>query len=399
MEWGQVKFADRQPETAEYECSACGAMWGEGGLREANRGGKYVAEREFRGIASFRLNALANPWKTMEELVREWVDAVEILESRGDISRVRTFVMNRKAEPWSDRRTRLDAEEVYRTCRVRYPKTHAPEGVVAVVMVVDTQDDRLEYELAGFGVQEVGEDDLKSLRALGDGDIERGAAQRLAIRRWGLGYGVIHGDPSCGPDKGVWQELNEIYSRKIELGDDVQILPQLMLVDSGGHQTAAVRDFVAGRGPGGSKENIFPIKGATKREDGIFRKSLSREQWEKFGNDLYLIGTYAAKEVLHRFIGASRHQPAKTRFYSWPTGDVLGYDLGYFQGLCSEQKVMRQTRTGHLVPEYQVADGLRNEPWDLCVYALAGVHILGGIEYLKRRRAQVVELKKSRRKG
>lgn len=379
LDWYKVKYAKSDPSSARYECAHCEEMWDEGLLREANRNGSYVAQKEFSGIASFTMNALANPFVTMERLAREYIEANRIASDVADISRVRTFTQERRAVPFADKNRRLDAVDVQVGTAVNYPsRDFIPEEVVAATMAVDVQDDRLEWEIAGWAVAEVAEDDLKSLKSLGDlNSVGSSQGKRYAIRRYGLGYGKLPGDPTA---RGVWEELTLIYNTPLYLNARLALKPSIMFVDSGGHCTDAVRDYVAGRGRG--VDEIYPVKGATKSDDAIFRISQSRDMLEKYANQLVLIGSFAAKEVVYRLLSTSRHQKAPSKFYSYPRDESRGYDLGYFEGLTSEEKILHRNSDGHVKPKWVVMQGRNNEPLDLAVYNLAAIGFLGGPNYL-----------------
>ena len=387
LEWERVHFLPRDPESARYECSGCGVLWHDDDLLQANRAGEYIASAEFKGIASFTLNALASPLISMSHLAREWIDAIEHLEATGEISKVKTFTRSRMAKPWADRTRRLDADEIMRTTAVNYPAEYAPPGVLAITMAVDVQDDRLEVELAGWGIADIADDDLKLIRAVGEAPAETPGETRHALRRWGLGYHTFIGDPSA-PE--IWRKMHALYKTQIRINKDLALDPNILLIDSGGHYTDRVRDFVAGRGHG--RENIFPVKGASQNDAAIVRVSKSRDMLDKYQNSLYLLGTFSIKEIVYRHLSASRHMTSKTKLYNYPRHGKLGYEQPYFEGLTSEEKINRRNRDGQVRAAWVCAEGRNNEPLDLACYNYAAIRILGGAEYLARRR-EIIDLK------
>lgn len=382
LDWRRVQFHPREPDSARYECAGCGALWDDDDLLAANRAGHYVAAADFHGVASFALNALANPMLSLAHLAREWIDAYEHMETTGDLLKLKTFTRSRMALPWKDDNRRLDATEIQRTCAIRYPPDCAPSGVLAAVLAVDTQDDRLEAEVVGWGLAPVEHDDLKMRRALRDAPPDASTATRWTLRRYGLGYHVFVGDPSA---PAIWNQLNALYDTPIPLTPDgrVAIKPSVMFVDSGGHYTDRVRDFVAGRGVG--RENIFPVKGANTNDAPLVRASRSRDMLERYQNSLIFIGTFGAKEIVYRHLAASRHMPARTKLYNYPRGGLLGYTDRYFDGLTSEEKINRRDRNGQVRAAWVCADGRANEPLDLATYSYAAIRHLGGVDYLLRR--------------
>lgn len=385
LEWERVHFHPRDPDSARYECAGCGALWDDDELLRANRAGEFVAAQPFAGIASFALNALANPMLSLSHLAREWIDAYQHMEHTGDLLKIKTFTRSRMALPWKDKDRRLDAAEIQRTTAVKYPPGgRAPDGVLAAVLAVDTQDDRLEAEVSGWALAPIGHDDLKMRRALRDTDPPAASDEpRWTLKRFGLGYHVLVGDPSAPQ---IWAQLNELYNTPIRLTDGakpVAIRPSVMFVDSGGHYTDRVRDFVAGRGPG--RENIFPVKGANTNDAPLVRATRSRDMLERYANTLIFIGTFGAKEIVYRHLAASRHLPSKTKLYNYPRGGGLNYTDRYFDGLTAEEKINRRDRNGQVRAAWVCADGKANEPLDLAVYGYAAIRHLGGVDYLLRR--------------
>ena len=110
------------------------------------------------------------------------------------------------------------------------PYTDAPAGVAVITAGIDTQDDRIELELVGWG--------------LGD-------------ESWSIAYEVIYGDPAGAT---LWQELDELLRQKIRHESGRMHDPPL-------HP----RRRAEGLGPAGLRRRCRPLR-RTERGRNIFRK-------------------------------------------------------------------------------------------------------------------------------
>ncbi len=86
-----------------------------------------------------------------------------------------------------------------------------PNGVIVLTCGVDTQDDRLEYEVVGYG--RFGES-------------------------WGIKKGVIMGRPDSDA---VWQQLDDVIDHRYAFSNGVTLKISLTFMDEGGHFTQEVR--------------------------------------------------------------------------------------------------------------------------------------------------------------
>ena len=109
--------------------------------------GKYIARNERaleKGVRSFHLNAFVSPWAGWKRIMRFY------LEAKGIPEREQTFTNIRLGECWKQDMTRLTtAEEIY--ARREEYSAEVPSGVLVLTMGVDTQDNRLEFEIIGWG--------------------------------------------------------------------------------------------------------------------------------------------------------------------------------------------------------------------------------------------------------
>lgn len=111
--------------------------------------------------------------------------------------------------PWEDRGD-LENEDKILSRREEY-KAELPDGVLLLTCGVDTQDDRLEYEVVGH-------------RQLGE--------------RWGIRKGIIMGRPDSDD---TWSQLDDIIGHVYRFENGIGLHISLTFVDEGGHFTQEVR--------------------------------------------------------------------------------------------------------------------------------------------------------------
>lgn len=233
--------------------------------------------------------------------------------------------------------------EDYGTCEDGTP-VELPEGVLVLTCGVDTQDDRLEYEVVGWG--HYGES-------------------------WGIKKGVIMGDPN---DDEVWLRLDDVIDHvyKFESGRGLTI--SLTFVDSGGHKTQSVYKQCRAR----LGKRVFAIKG--KGGDGEpYTRPPSKVKITVNGRAigetwLYTIGVDSGKaDILKGSLLALEPGPKYCHFNRDPEA---GYDYRYFTGLMSE--VQEETlERGRKRTVWKVLKGHeRNEPLDCRNYAMAALRVL-----------------------
>ncbi len=318
-------------ESVNWICPDCGFSFTEQQLKRAKA--KYVAQNPDaikNGIRSFWLNAFSSPWLGWAEIMREW------LEAKGDPNRERVIVNTRFGEPYALNDMTADAAPLMRR-REQYGAT-LPDGVLLLTASVDVQDNRLEYEVCGWGFGE---------------------------ECWGIVKGMILNRPDT-PE--AWQELDTILDREYKFADGKGIKVHRTFIDSGGHYTGQVYQYcINHRGQG-----RFAVKGYSNRPGIPLVYKLGKETG--YTEPLIILGVDDGKQqVFNRlFI----EEPGDSYFHFGLDGDKdfpsRGYNEVYFKGLLSEEKKL-QRRNGTLKNVWVPRSGVRNEPLDLRVYNLAAM--------------------------
>ena len=286
-----------------------------------------------RGVRSFWLNAFSSPWKPWKEII------LAFLEAKDDPQKLQVVFNTLLGELWEDRGDLMEEDEML--ARREDYEAELPEGVLDLTCGVDTQDDRLEYEVLGHG---------------------------FFKETWGIYKGYILGRPDS-PE--VWKQLDEVLDRvyKFENGQGLKI--SMTFIDSGGHFTQEVYEQCRLR----QAKRVFAIKGkggenipyiSTKPSQVVINGNSNRKAW------LYVLGVDAGKAAIMSNLKVESPGPS---FCHFPRGEERGYDHHYFNGLLSEKLVLSKTKTGNRWTWEKIPGHQRNEPLDCRNYALAAFKV------------------------
>lgn len=318
-------------EDVRWVCPDCGYAFSEQQIKSAPQ--KYVAQNPEaikNGIRSFWVNAFSSPWLSWKELMREW------LEAKGDPNREKVVVNTRFGEPYALGDVTADATPLMRR-REQY-NAPIPDGVLLLTAAVDVQDNRLEYEVCGWGFGE---------------------------ECWGIVRGMILSRPDL-PE--TWAELDAILDKVYTFQDGRGLKIHRTFIDSGGHYTGHVYEYCASRVGLGR----FPIKGYSNRPGIPLVYKLGKETGCTV--PLIILGVDDGKQQV--FNRLAIQEIGDGYFHFGLDGDTdlnyRGYDEIYFKGLLSEEKRLVK-RNGTLKNVWVPKSGVRNEPLDLRVYNLAAM--------------------------
>ncbi len=329
-EWGRINF-----DTVTMTCKYCGCIHKEHEWKAKK--GKWIAKFHERKKRGFHLNEMASPWKRWSEIIEDFKQAKRSTET------LKVWINTALGESWEERGDGQD-EEVLFDRREEYG-CQVPEGVLVLTAGIDTQDDRFEIEVVGWGEDE---------------------------ESWGIQYKVIYGDLHKAE---VWNELDEYLKSEFEYEDGRKIRISCACQDSGGHFTQEVYKFTKPR----EVRRVFSIKGKG-GESVPFISTVSRNNREKAA--LFTIGVDAGKENIISNLKIDSEGPGYCHF---PSEYEKGYGIDYFKGITSESLVVRMVN-GVGKAQWVKKSGVRNEPLDVRNYATAALRILNpNWESLKRR--------------
>lgn len=360
---GKKSYTINGPVT--WCCPHCGCIHTEEVMRR--QPAKWIAENPDAykaGCRSFWLNAFSSPWTPWEKICRKF------LETKDDPQQLQVTFNTLFGELWEDRGdladedTMLARREDYGTNADGSP-VEVPEGVLVLTCGVDTQDNRLEYEVVGHG--HYGE-------------------------TWGIKKGYIMGKPNTAE---VWQQLDDVIDHLYRFKDSGRGLRiSITCVDSGGHYTQEVYEQCRAR----KNKRVFAIKG--KGGDGIPfitppNKVPIRDN-KKITCWLYTLGVDAGKAAI---MSALKVQEPGPKYCHFPRGEYYGYDSYYFNGLLSEKLVLTQTKRGSRWAWEKIPGHNRNEALDCRDYALAGFKIIDPDTLAVERRLKDLPEKKKPKKA
>ncbi len=326
-----------------YICPSCGAVSLERDMKRAPA--KWEAENPKgyeNGTRSFWLNAFVSQWASWESIILKYLQAI------GSTKKMQVVYNTCFGELWEDRGDIQD-EDTMMARREEY-KAELPEGVLCLTCGVDTQDDRLEYEILGHG--HFGE-------------------------TWGIKKGVILGRPD---DETVWERLDEAIDHVYRFEDGKGLRVSMTFVDEGGHFAMEVRSQCAKR----LGKRAFCIKGFSgqdrpytappKKMKIVFRGTTTGTCWQ------YQLGVDSGKQIIMDNLAVQTPGP---KYCHFPKRD--DYSTTYFQGLLSEHLVYKEGRKNPWQWE-KIPGHERNENLDVRNYALAAFKALApDLDLLDRR--------------
>ena len=339
LKWQNVHWQKDQPETAEYVCEECGCTWDDAKRYRAIKGGRWVASESFSGTAGFHLSGLYSPWTPLGDIASDFIAAKSLPDT------LRVFVNTTLSETWEDQGERVDDYDVAQ--RAEAVTKYADERVEMVTAGVDVQDDRLEIEVVGWGKDE---------------------------ESWSVDYRTLYGDPSTPQ---IWADLDSVLAQKYETEDGRELPIRSACIDSGGHYTQAVYNYVRPR----EGKRIFAIKGMA----GEQRPIVSRPSKNNIGKvKLFTLGVDNIKELIFSRLRITIEGPGYCHFPDDRPDE-------YFKQLAASEKIVTRFHKGFPKREF-VKTRNRNEALDCRVYAYGALAILNlNINAIADRRSRQAE--------
>lgn len=294
-------------------------------MMKKENGARYVHKFPERKHKGYRVPSYYSPFAKWNEIFQSFLDARKEQKEKKVSTKMASWTNTKDANVWEEKIEKLDVNE-YLNRHEEYA-AEVPNGAFILTAGVDTQDDRLEVEVVGWG--KYGES-------------------------WSIAKLILEGDPKFPR---VWQKLDNVLenSYKHESGIDMKILG--MGIDSGGHRTDYVYNYCKTR----VEQNIFCMKGDNSVETPILKSGISKN---KDGSlRLYMIGVNSAKDVVYGQLTTKEVGPGYMHYPKKPE-----YNEEHFKQLTGETK----DKTTGRWKKFRT----RNEALDLRVYAMATLRIL-----------------------
>jgi phage terminase large subunit GpA-like protein len=220
------------------------------------RRGEWRGSKPFNGVAGFHVSELYSPWSTWPEM------AVAFLRAKKFPETLQTWMNTALGETWEEAGQSVEPEGLLAR-REPYGPVELPAGVLALTVGGDTQDDRVECQLLGWGADE---------------------------ECWPLEQTVLRGNPG---DLRFWSgEVDPYLKRRYRTEDGRELTVEAAAFDSGGHHTQAVYDYCVAR----RKFRIWAIKGAGGAGRLAWPKTATRVKTSRV--PLFVIGVDTIKSTL-----------------------------------------------------------------------------------------------------
>ena len=337
FEWDAAENGDKKIfhiSEIFYMCPECGGISDEHTMK--SQPAKWVATvpeaRKHHKTRSFWLTAWVSPWATWESII------LQFLQAGTDSAKLQVVYNTQFGELWEERGNMASEDDVM--ARREVYEAEVPDGVLLLTCGVDTQDDRLEYEVVGH-------------RRFGE--------------TWGIKKGVILGRPAT---EEVWARLDEVLSHKYKFKSGVSLQISLTFIDEGGHFTQEVRQHCLAR----QYDHVFAIKGANrpdipytappKKQKIVVNGKVIGQVW------VYEIGVNAGKQ---KIVDNLRVQSPGANYCHFPLRDDYGKQ--FFKQLMSEH-LAYVPKLKHPWQWQKIPGHERNEAFDIRNYNLAACEIL-----------------------
>lgn len=324
LRWAQVRWPTGKPDETYYCCEACGAVWDDGKRWRSLHKIEWRPTAPFTNIRGFHLNEIYGFNDPLSKMVEEFLDARKSPET------FKTFVNTSLGESFAYDAEKVDGHQLM--SRLEDWGDKAPDPVLAITVGVDVQDDRLEVERVGWGVEE---------------------------ESWSLDHHVEYGDPS-GPE--LWAWLDGYLLTPTERADGTILPVHAAAIDHGGHHAAAVSRFVRDR----MRRRVYAIKGMAGPGKPIWPKRASKNNKHKI--NLFIIGVDPGKDAVYARLKIRNAGPGFCHF-------PVGRDHIYFDQMTAEQIETKYVK-GFATRVYVLPPNRRNEALDLRVYAYAALQSL-----------------------
>ena len=294
-----------------------------------------------KGVRSFWLNAFASPWASWTEMLQKYFDAL------GNPNKLQVIYNTCFGWLWEERGELANEEELLKR-REDYgvqengEPVELPDGVLVLTCGVDTQNNRLEYEVVGHGYY--GE-------------------------TWGIRKGVLMGRPD---DAATWEALDDVIDHVYRFKNGVGLRISVTFVDEGGLATQHVRYYCGAR----EQKKVFCIKGRAGSDIPYTEQPPQKRkiilQNRHIGNcHCYMLGVDAGKRLIMANLKAENPGP---RYCHFPKRD--DYGAAYFHGLLSERLQYDVKNRSHPWKWIPIPGHERNEPLDCRNYAMAAFEAL-----------------------
>jgi len=260
--WG-IKWEPGNPDSAYYVCKNavdCGCVIEEHHKAWMLENAKWVAMNPAAGPRrrSFKKTAWASNLVAWRKLVSEWLE----IQAEKLVTQLQQFINTVNCELWDPLNGKeVNTEGLITRLGVGYPADGTlPPEIGLLTAAVDTQDDRLEYAVWGWG-----------------------AFEESWLVRWYL----IEGDPAT---QKPWRELDRLRAIPYAFANGFALRPSMTFIDSGGHHSTEVYGYCRTR----AAQNVYAIKGSSLQGAPLVGEKMRNN---KANTILIQVGSFTGKDT------------------------------------------------------------------------------------------------------
>ncbi|CAM6053539.1 unnamed protein product [Sphagnum tenellum] len=328
----QLKWKNDDPSTVLYHCEECDKPLEESKKLSMLRAGRWIATKEFKGIAGFHLNELYSPW-------RRWAEVVEhFLTAKDNPETLKVFINTALGESWEEKGDAPEWKKLYDR-REDYAIGSIPKGVLFLTAGVDVQHDRIEAEIIGWKENK---------------------------ESYSIDHFIFPGKPTT---QAPWKELDKLMVQHWKLHNGITIGIKLLAVDSQ-YVSSIVYDWCRKYPP----NKVIPIRSKP-------NQYVLAEQSKVINSNI--MGRHGKAKVWHL-----ASEVIKSELYGFlrldKPLDGEEYPPGYCHFPMYSEEYFKQITAEQLVPKvvngftkYEWKKFYSNEVLDMRVYARAAAHLVG----------------------
>ena len=335
IKWDKDENGKDLEETARMVCPSCDQSFSESYKDTILKLGQWFPTNPEGKFPSFRLNAFYSPlgWCSWRKIVHV------VLEAKRTKSRekMRVVVNNYFGEPFVEHQEdTVDTSPLFN--RREYYDAEVPDGVIILTASWDTQDNRVEAEVRGWGRNR---------------------------ENWAIKKEIFVGETKNSDDP-CWTRLDEFLSRPFRKADGTTMYVMGALGDAMGHSTDAVYAFTGPR----KTRRIFACEGHSDRTKPLTSLPKLTDKSRPHGAALVRVCVDTVKDLL--FAWVKNEKIGTSGYMHFPNSEE--YNEAHFLQLGAE-KLVTTVRNGRTVYRY-VKTRERNEAIDLFDYQYAVLDLL-----------------------
>ncbi|SMF35063.1 terminase gpA endonuclease subunit [Pseudobacteriovorax antillogorgiicola] len=302
--------------------------------------GKWIATSTSDGIAGFHLNELYSPWKTIVEVV------VDYLEAKDDIELYKVFVNTSLGLPFEHKGGEQPEWKLLYERREERAEGQVPPEVLLLTCGVDVQKNRLEVSIIGWNRK----------------------------RSWLIEHKRLIGDTS---NEEVWDDLSELLDEEYDHPNGEKIPIRILGIDSG-YQTAKVYEWVRKK----SKRRVFALKGRDQLDTPVSAPSVIdvnfRGKKTRAGIKLWKVGVSGLKSELYGRLNLEKPTEKQLEVKGYPKSWIAfpQTDEEYFKQLTAETCIIEKLSSGHAKYRWKKTYA-ENHTLDCYIYAMAAYYVIG----------------------